>query len=173
MEKHDMEQEKKISYTIKDFLPLTVISIIVVVITIIKQAICGFEMSSAMYDFMGSYFIIFGTFKIINLKGFAEAYSTYDIIAKRFIFYAYMYPFLELLLGILYFFRIQLLAANYVTLFLMVISSIGVANELAQKKTIMCACLGVVFKIPMTYVTFAEDIIMALMALIMLLYGHF
>ena len=52
----------------------------------------------------------------------------------------------------------------------MAISSIGVAIELSKKKEIMCACLGVVFKLPMTYVTLLEDLLMAAMALIMLIH---
>jgi hypothetical protein len=50
----------------------------------------------------------------------------------------------------------------------MLISALGVANELRKKQTIMCACLGTVFKIPMTYVTLFEDLLMASMALYML-----
>ena len=33
----------------------------------------------------------------------------------------------------------------------------------------MCACLGVVFKIPMTYVTLTEDLLMGTMAFVMLI----
>ena len=50
----------------------------------------------------------------------------------------------------------------------MIVSSIGVTKELAQGRKITCACLGAVFKIPMTYVTLLEDVLMAVMALIML-----
>lgn len=164
-----MEHEKENLYTIKNFLPLIIIMSLIMLFTGIKQYFYGFDIHSAMYDFMGIYFIVFSFFKIINLKGFAEAYSTYDIIAKRFTAYAYAYPFVELILGIFYLMRFQLFVVNVATLFLMVISSIGVAYELAQKKEIMCACLGVVFKIPMTYVTLTEDLIMGIMALLMLI----
>ncbi|HLC07355.1 MAG TPA: MauE/DoxX family redox-associated membrane protein [Candidatus Babeliales bacterium] len=156
----------------KNFLPLITIGSIIIFLTAAKQFFYGFDIHSAMYDFMGIYFIIFSLFKIINLKGFAEAYSTYDIIAKRSAAYAYMYPFIELILGLLYLMRFQLLITNWATLLLMAISSIGVAYELSQKKEIMCACLGVIFKIPMTYVTLAEDLIMGIMAFIMLIHYY-
>jgi hypothetical protein len=58
--------------------------------------------------------------------------------------------------------------SNWITVILMAVSSIGVVVVLAQKKEITCACLGTVFKIPMTYVTLAEDLIMGLMAFFML-----
>lgn len=156
-------------YTLQNFLPLIIIFSLIIAFTVIMQLIYGFALHGAMYDFMGAFFIVFGGFKVINLAGFAQAYSEYDIIAKRSTLYAHIYPFFELILGIMYITRYQLVLANWATFILMAISSIGVALELAKGKTIVCACLGAVFKIPMTYVTLAEDIIMGLMALFMLL----
>lgn len=157
-------------YTLKNFLPLIIIFTAIIAFTIIMQVVRGrFATHDAMYDFMGSFFVVFGIFKIFNLTGFVQAYREYDIIAKHSLAYAYLYPFLELALGVMYLFRQQLTIANFGTLILMNISSIGVAIELSKGKTIICACLGAVFKIPMTYVTLAEDIIMGLMALIMLI----
>ncbi|UNE35110.1 heavy-metal-associated domain-containing protein [Vermiphilus pyriformis] len=155
-------------YTLKNFLPLMTIGTLIILFTITKQIIYGFDVLSAMYDFMGSFFIIFSIFKIINLHGFVQAYSNYDIIAMRSIYYAYIYPFIEFVLGVLYLIRFQLTLANYITLVLMTVNSIGVGYKLAHREQIICACLGTVFKVPMTYVTLAEDIIMGTMALIML-----
>lgn len=157
-------------HSLKAFLPLIIIFALIIALTVFKQMVYGFNGHAAMMDFMGIFFIVFGTFKIINLHGFAEAYSVYDIIAKRSRIYAYAYPFIELTLGALYLTRYQLPIANWITLILMVIGSIGVAFELAQGKEIPCACLGVVFTIPMTYVTLAEDILMGAMAALMLLF---
>lgn len=159
---------KNQTYSAKDFLPLIIITAIIIGFTATRQFIYGLNINNAMYDFMGSFFIIFSGFKMINLSGFAQAYSTYDIIAQRYIAYAYAYPFIELALGILYLMRIQLTLANWATLILMIIGSIGVAIKLAKRESIVCACLGVVFKLPMTYVTLAEDVIMGAMALFML-----
>jgi hypothetical protein len=52
----------------------------------------------------------------------------------------------------------------------MLVSAAGVARELWKGREIMCACLGVVFKIPMTYVTLLEDLLMAAMAGFMLVH---
>lgn len=166
---HNHNYKENKAYSLKNFLPLIIIFSMIIIFTLVRQIIYGFEWMSAMHDFMGSFFIIFGAFKIINLKGFVQAYRMYDILAQRSIFYAYLYPFIELVLGIMYLMRFQLIIANWITLVLMIVSSIGVARELAQNKQIVCACLGAVFKIPMTYVTLAEDLIMGVMAAIMLL----
>src|SRR5687768_8612330 len=106
---HSMNQSSHDSnnvYSVKNFLPLIVLSGIIISFTLIKQLLYGFDMNSAMYDFMGSFLLIFSSFKIFNLYGFAEAYSTYDIIARRYLPYAYVYPFIEFALGILYLARI-------------------------------------------------------------------
>lgn len=165
----NMKHDNNNLYSLQNFIPLIIIGTIIVLFTALKQYLYGISLPAAMYDCMGSFFVIFGSFKLYNLHGFVEAYRTYDIIAKRSVIYAYLYPFIELVLGFLYLTRFHLTAANWVTLCISAISSIGVAYELAQNKQIMCACLGAVFKIPMTYVTLAEDVLMGIMALIMLI----
>lgn len=82
-----------------------------------------------------------------------------------------IYPFLEITLGIAYLFNLYPIVTNIATLILMTVSSIGVAQELSKNKTIICACLGTVFKIPMTYVTLFEDLLMAGMALLAIIMG--
>lgn len=155
-------------YSIRNFMPLIIIFTIIILFVAAKQWYQGYEFHAAMYDFMGAFFIVFGSFKIINLQGFAEAYAIYDLVAQRIPMYAYIYPFLEFGLGLLYMTRMFLTYANIATVILMVVSALGVARELSKKRTIVCACLGTVFKIPMTYVTLLEDVLMAIMALLML-----
>ena len=153
----------------RTFMPLITIFSVILLFTFARQWYLGWNFMQAMRDFMGSFFLVFGSFKLMNLHGFAAAYSTYDLIAKRSSTYAYLYPFIEIGLGIAYFAQWQLFFVNLFTFVLMVVSALGVTNELRQKKEIMCACLGVVFKIPMTYVTLFEDVLMATMAFIMIL----
>lgn len=160
------------SYTFRDFIPLIIIFLLIFTLVGFKQLYSGFDVMRCMQDFMASFFIIFSLFKIVNLKGFAQAYCEYDIIAKRSTFYAYFYPFIELALGIAYIMRWHPMIINTITVIVMLISSIGVAQELMKKRAIPCACLGVVFKIPMTYVTLLEDLLMAVMALVMIILNH-
>jgi hypothetical protein len=83
--------------------------------------------------------------------------------------YGYAYPFIELGLGIAYLVRFAPVATNLVTLVVMLVSIVGVTQALLQKRRIQCACLGTVFNLPMTKVTFVEDALMAGMALVMLI----
>lgn len=156
-------------YKFNDFIPLIGIFAIIVLLTALHQIYYGFDLMHTMRIFMAFFFLIFGLFKVINIKAFATAYAEYDLISQKFFWYGYLYPFLELGLGLAYFINWQPNFINIFTLILMLISALGVYIELRKGKTITCACLGVVFKIPMTYVTLAEDLLMAAMALIMVL----
>ena len=157
--------------TIKDLLPLVGIFSAILLFTCLKQWYQGPSIMGSMLDFMAAFFLIFGLFKVFNLNKFVQAYSMYDIIAQRWQWYAYLYPFLEVALGLCYLFRFQLMLANIITLLLMIIGSIGIIRALQKKETIICACLGAVFKLPMTYVSLAEDLIMGVMAFIMIIIG--
>ncbi len=167
----DMEHRQTIQppQKLKDFLPLVIIFAAIILFAGFRQYQLGYwDAVYAMRNFMAGFFLVFGGFKVLNWNGFAEAYSMYDILAKRSRFYAYLYPLLELGLGLAYLFAFQIFFINWTTLILMAVSSIGVANELLKKEQIYCACLGTVFKIPMTKVTLLEDLLMAVMALTMI-----
>lgn len=125
----------------------------------------------AMQNFMGAFFLTFAFFKLLDLRGFAESYRMYDVIAKRLPVYANIYPFIELLLGAGYVTGVLPLATNVATLVVMSVSSIGVIQSLLAKRTIRCACLGTVFNLPMSTVTLVEDALMVAMAAAMLFVG--
>ena len=157
--------------TWRNFIPLIALLAGITVLVILKQLYSGWNSTEAMIDFMGIFFFVFGSFKLWNWKQFADAYQIYDVIAQQSTVYAYGYPLIEIGLGILYLLRMFPMFTNITTLIVMLISAYGVAIELQKNRTIPCACLGLVFQIPMTYVTLAEDLIMALMALYMIYAG--
>lgn len=122
-----------------------------------------------MRYFMAGFFIVFAFFKLLNINGFANAYRMYDIVAAKWKNWGYIYPFVELTLGILYLLNIAPFKTNLATIIILGVSSIGVIKSNIDKKKIKCACLGDVFNLPMSTVTIAEDLTMVAMALFMLL----
>ena len=103
---------------------------------------------------------------MLNLKGFAESYFSYDIIAKRWMGYGYIYAFIELALGIAFITSFNPLLTNAIAFIVMSISIIGVLQSVLNKRKIKCACLGAVFNLPMSTVTIIEDLLMIVMSLI-------
>lgn len=125
--------------------------------------------SNFMFDFMGLFYIVFSFFKFLDVKGFASSFSMYDSLAKRISVYGFVYPFLELTLGLLFLFRFETTIALVATLMILGITTFGVTKALLDKKAIQCACLGSVLNLPMTKATFIENSIMIAMAIFMLI----
>lgn len=123
-----------------------------------------------MRFFMAGFFIVFAFFKLLNLEGFAMSYRMYDIVAAKWKGWGYIYPFVELLLGVLFLINVAPVFTNVVTIVVLGISSIGVIRSVLDKQKIKCACLGDVFNLPMSTVTIVEDLTMVVMAGFMLLH---
>ncbi len=139
-------------------------------ISLIIQAARGdFNWMQWMSHFMAGFFLVFSFFKLMNLRGFAEGYRSYDVVAKIFPFWGFMYPFIELALGISFLIGFAPLGTNIVTLIVMAVSSIGVIQSLVRKTNFQCACLGTVIRLPLSKVTLFEDLLMVAMSAIMIL----
>lgn len=122
-----------------------------------------------MLNFMAGFFLVFSAFKFLDLRGFADAYASYDLLAKQWPGYGFIYPFLELALGLAYLFRFELKSALIATVVLMGFSALGVIQALSERRVLQCACLGTALKLPMSTITLVEDVGMAAMAAAMLL----
>jgi hypothetical protein len=123
--------------------------------------------SVGMHTFMGLFLVIFSMFKLFNLSGFADGFQMYDLLAKRFRPYAYVYPFLELGLGLAYLARIRLTEVYIVTIVLMAFGACGVFVAMRNKLKINCACMGTVLDVTLSTVALVEDLGMAVMAAFM------
>ncbi len=133
----------------------------VVVIAVIRS---DFSLISIMSHYMGGFFLIFSFFKFLNLRGFVDAFHTYDPLAKAWRPYGYLYAAFELLAGIAYLAIPTSIILNSLVLMFLSISSIGVWRAVRSKSKIQCACLGTIFNLPMTKVTIVENVTMIAMA---------
>lgn len=161
-------EEKRSFFTA--YKPILLVFGYLIGVTIINEITKSrFNYMSAMHLFMGGFFLVFSFFKLLDIRGFAYSYMTYDIIAKKWIGWGFIYPFIELSLGLAYLFHFAIIEATIITLVVMSVSSIGVIQSLIAKKKIQCACLGTVFNLPMSNITLIEDLLMVVMAAVMLI----
>ena len=66
------------------YFPIILIFSYITGITLLIQMVQGsFNWMQWMNHFMAGFFLVFSFFKIMNLQGFAESYSMYDIVAKK------------------------------------------------------------------------------------------
>ena len=147
---------------------LLILAFILGVTALVELRMGVFDGMRAMSTFMAGFFLVFSFFKLLDLSGFASSYRMYDVVAKAIPGYGYVYPFIELALGAAYLTGFNPWLTNWVTLVVMSISLVGVAQSVLSKRTIRCACLGSVFNLPMTTVTIVEDGLMVGMAVFML-----
>ena len=166
---HADKHSAGISAWFKTYKPLLLIFFFITGISAISATRSGsLEGMIWMQYFMAGFFITFSFFKLLDLKGFAESYSMYDLLAKKMPVYGFIYPFIELALGIAYLTGFNMQVTNITTIFVMGFSSIGVIQSVMNKKRIQCACLGAVFNLPMSTVTIVEDLLMVVMAFFMI-----
>jgi hypothetical protein len=128
----------------------------------------GIDLMQFLESFMGVFFVVFAGFKIFRLKEFAYGFQSYDLVAKKSLFYSYSYPFIQLILGFIYLLSLATLAVDFVVLFVSLLSGLGVLNSLMKKQKVHCVCLGNVIKLPLSTISFVEDFGMAIMATIMI-----
>lgn len=148
---------------------LVVFAYITGITVLIETGRGGFVWEVWMQNFMAAFFLVFSFFKLLNLKGFAESYAMYDIVAKQWNAWGYVYAFIELGLGLLYLLKFNPLVTNAITFAVMGISIIGVLQSVLNKRKIKCACLGAVFNLPMSTITILEDALMIGMSAVMIL----
>ena len=167
---HHNETAEQTKFWFETYKPILLIFFYISLVTVLIQLKNeNFNWMQAMQYFMAGFFLVFSFFKLLNLKGFAESYVMYDVLAKRIPVWAYIYAFVELGLGIAYLINFNPFITNSITFIVMSISIVGVLQSVLNKKKIQCACLGAVFNLPMSTVTIIEDALMIAMSGIMIL----
>jgi len=121
-----------------------------------------------MHYFMGFFLCQFAMLKLFHPSDFAEGFQMYDLVAKKFRAYAYLYPFIELGLGLAYLSFSHPVATYIITILVMGVGTIGVIRALKRGLDVRCACMGTVLDVPLSTVTLSEDIAMGVMACLML-----
>ena len=149
-----------------------------IIIVFVLSLLAGFAVHMAssvtLGDAVMAFFLMFLAFlKFLNLQGFVETFSKYDVLAKKIKPYAFAYPFIEFSLACLYFSGLFPLLTNIIMLVVMSIGIIGIIGAMRSGDKLACACVGSGFKLPVGRVTLAENTAMGGMALmnIVMLYN--
>ncbi|MAX00384.1 MAG: glutaredoxin [Sphingomonas sp.] len=108
--------------------------------------------------------------KLQDVDSFATMFLGYDLLARRWVPYAYIYPFAEGLAGILMVAHALDWISIPVALFIGGIGAISVFYAVyVQKRELKCACVGGGSNVPLGFVSLTENVMMVAMALWMLL----
>lgn len=108
--------------------------------------------------------------KLKDVDGFATMFLNYDLLAQRWVRYAYIYPFAEALAGVLMMAGALMWLSVPVALFIGGIGAISVFKAVyIDKRELRCACVGGDSNVPLGFVSLTENLMMVGMAIWMLL----
>jgi len=107
--------------------------------------------------------------KLRDLDAFSNTFLGYDLLARRYVRYAYIYPFAELLAGVLMIAGALIWFAAPLALFIGTIGAVSVFKAVyIEKRDLRCACVGGNSTVPLGFVSRLENVLMVAMAVWML-----
>ena len=107
--------------------------------------------------------------KLQNVENFATMFLNYDLLARRWVPYSYIYPFAEGLAGVLMITGAFKIVSIPVALFIGGIGAVSVFYAVyIQKRELKCACVGGSSNVPLGFVSLTENLMMIAMAVWML-----
>lgn len=113
--------------------------------------------------------ILLGMQKLRDIESFTTMFLNYDLLARRWVPYAYVYPWVETGAGILMTGMLLTWLAAPAALFVATIGAISVFKAVyIDKRELKCACLGGNSNVPLGFVSLTENLMMMGMAIVML-----
>jgi len=136
----------------------------------VSQAVFGTPLTMRAAEwFIAFAMVLLAMLKLQNVEAFATMFLNYDLLARRWVPYGYVYPFAEFTAGAL------MAARAFDWLSIPLALSIGTVGGVSvfyavyvQKRELKCACVGGSSKVPLGFVSLTENVMMVAMALWML-----
>lgn len=146
--------------------------IVLFVMTALMAGAASFAVTGSAFTIRaGEWFIAFSMIvlallKLQNIETFATMFLNYDLLARRWVPYSYIYPYAEGLAGVL-------MAAGALTwlsaplaLFIATIGAVSVFRAVyIDKRELKCACVGGSSNVPLGFISLTENLMMIAMAL--------
>lgn len=152
----------------------TPVLVVFAVCALLAAAVSFHVFGSAITVQAGEWFVAFAMvilamLKLQDIEKFSSMFLGYDLLAKRWVPYAYAYPFLEAGAGVL----MAAHALDWLSIpVALSIGSIGAVSVFyavyVQKRELKCACVGGSSNVPLGFVSLTENLAMIAMAVWML-----
>jgi glutaredoxin len=115
--------------------------------------------------FIGFSMVVLALLKLQNVESFATMFLNYDLLAKRWVPYSYIYPFAEALAGLL---MVGGLLTWLSVPTALIIGSVGAVSVVKavyiDKRELKCACVGGSSNVPLGFISLSENVMMIAMA---------
>lgn len=125
--------------------------------------------AQAVIWFIAFSMCVLAMLKLQDVERFATMFLNYDLLARRWVPYASLYPFAEGLAGVLMVAGVLTWLAAPIALFIGGIGAVSVFKAVhVDKRSIKCACVGGSSNVPLGFVSMLENVMMVAMAIWML-----
>jgi glutaredoxin len=113
--------------------------------------------------------ILLGLQKLKDIESFSTMFLNYDLLAKRWVRYGYIYPFIETGAGILMTAMVATWLSAPLALLIGTIGAVSVFKAVyIDKRELKCACVGGDSNVPLGFVSLTENLGMVAMSVVML-----
>jgi len=115
--------------------------------------------------FVGFSMVVLALLKLQNVESFATMFLNYDLLAKRWVPYSYIYPFAEASAGVLMIAGVLTWLSVPIALFIGTVGAVSVLKAVyVDRRELKCACVGGASNVPLGFVSLIENLMMIAMA---------
>ncbi|MDB5473758.1 MAG: methylamine utilization MauE family protein [Devosia sp.] len=146
--------------------------IVLFVMTALMAGAASFAVSGTPFTlrtlewFIAFSMVVLALLKLQNVESFATMFLNYDLLAKRWVPYSYIYPYAEGLAGILMIAGALSWFSVPLALFIGTIGAVSVFKAVyIDKRALKCACVGGSSNVPLGFVSLTENLMMVAMAI--------
>ncbi|HEX8232169.1 MAG TPA: MauE/DoxX family redox-associated membrane protein [Caulobacteraceae bacterium] len=119
--------------------------------------------------FIGFSMVVLAMLKLQDVEKFSSMFLNYDLLAKRWVRYSYIYPLAEGAAGVLMVAGALTWLSVPIALFIGTIGAVSVFKAVyIDKRELKCACVGGSSNVPLGFVSLTENLMMIAMAVWML-----
>jgi hypothetical protein len=135
-----------------------------------SQAAYGSPLTArAAQWFIGFSMAVLAMIKLQDIEKFSTMFLNYDLLARRWVRYGYIYPFAEALAGVLMIAGVLTWLSAPLALVIGGIGAVSVFKAVfVDKRELKCACVGGSSNVPLGFVSLTENLMMVAMAVWML-----
>ena len=124
---------------------------------------------SVLPTFIATAMVLLAMLKLQDVERFSTMFLNYDLLARRWVPYGYIYPFAELGAGVLMLAGVLTWLSAPVALFIGGIGAVSVFKAVyVDRRELKCACVGGSSNVPLGFVSLTENLMMIGMAVWML-----
>lgn len=121
---------------------------------------------AALQWFIAMSMAVLALLKLQNVETFSAMFLNYDLLAKRWVPYSYVYPFAEGLAGVLMIAGALTWLSAPLALFIGSVGAVSVFKAVyIDRRELKCACVGGSSNVPLGFVSLTENLMMIAMAI--------